>query len=670
VLSVVDVLRAATPAAAAVPSGFTEVTAFSGLVNPTAIRFAPDGRIFVAEKRGTIQMFGGPGDPVPTQIADLRTEVYNFWDRGLMGLALDPDFPTRPYLYAVYTFDGLIGGTAPRWGTPDTDSDPCPTPPGATTNGCVASGKLVRLTLNPDGTTTKTDLINDWCQQFPSHSLDDVVFGRDGALYVSAGESGNFNAVDYGQFGDPVNPCGDPANEGGSLRSQDLRTTTDPVGLDGTVIRVSPDTGQALPDNPNASAGDPNARRIVAYGLRNPFRLLQRPGTDELWIADVGQVTWEEIDRITSPTASVRNFGWPCYEGAGRNPAFDAVDLPLCENLYAQGGVDGPYFTYRHGAALSGTDTCATAGGASVSGLSFEFYAGGPYPAQYDGALFFADYTRNCIWVMTRGTNGLPDPASVTSFVSPAAAPVDLQLSPQGELWYADFAGGTVRRIVWTGSTPVTCPAGQYRAEYFANTTLTGAAASTACEPAPLAHDWVMGSPAGVGPDNFSARWSGTFPFAAGSYTFTAVADDGIRVWVDGEPVIDEWRVQAATTFTATRTLTAGDHAVRVEWYDATREAVAKLDWAAVGGNGPRRCPRSPPPPPGRPGGSATRSPSPARPPIPRTASCRRARCRGRWCCSTAPRPATPTSCGPGPASPAGRSPRPTTSTPRTSSSG
>src|SRR5690349_18069216 len=81
-LSVVDVLRAATPAAAAVPSGFTEVTAFSGLVNPTAIRFAPDGRIFVAEKRGTIQMFDGPDDAVPTQIADLRTEVYNFWDRG------------------------------------------------------------------------------------------------------------------------------------------------------------------------------------------------------------------------------------------------------------------------------------------------------------------------------------------------------------------------------------------------------------------------------------------------------------------------------------------------------------------------------------------------------------------------------------------------------------
>src|SRR4051794_25209214 len=162
-LSLVAGLQAA-PAAAAVPAGFSEVTAFSGLVNPTAIRFAPDGRIFVAEKRGTIQMFDDLSDQVPTQIADLRTEVYNFWDRGLMGLAIDPGFPTRPYLYAVYTFDGPVDGNAPTWGTADTDSDPCPTPPGATTNGCVASGKLVKLTLHDDGTTTKQDLIHDWCQ--------------------------------------------------------------------------------------------------------------------------------------------------------------------------------------------------------------------------------------------------------------------------------------------------------------------------------------------------------------------------------------------------------------------------------------------------------------------------------------------------------------------------
>jgi hypothetical protein len=89
------------------------------LVNPTAIRFAPGGKVFVAEKRGTIQMYDGLADTTPTQVADLRTEVYNFWDRGLLGLAVDPGFTSgRPYLYALYTFDGplaepLLGGAKP-----------------------------------------------------------------------------------------------------------------------------------------------------------------------------------------------------------------------------------------------------------------------------------------------------------------------------------------------------------------------------------------------------------------------------------------------------------------------------------------------------------------------------------------------------------------------------
>ena len=121
--------------------------------------------------------------------------------------------------------------------------------------------------------------------------------------------------------------------EGGALRSQDLQTSSDPVGLDGTIIRIDPDTGAALPDNPLIASADANARRVVAYGLRNPFRFTIKPGTNELWIADVGWAEWEEINRLPNPLSSVvANFGWPCYEGPTAQPGYDAANIPICEN--------------------------------------------------------------------------------------------------------------------------------------------------------------------------------------------------------------------------------------------------------------------------------------------------------------------------------------------------
>ena len=110
------------------------------------------------------------------------------------------------------------------------------------------------------------------------------------------------------------------------------------------------------------------------------------------------------------------------------------------------------------------------------------------------------------------------------------------------------------------GSGSAGCEAGQYSAEYFDNMTLTQPAGSTNCESAPIDYAWGEGGPqsAGVGVDNFSVRWSGEFTFAAGAYTFTATADDGVRVFLDDQLIIDEWRGQSATTFEATRTLTAG----------------------------------------------------------------------------------------------------------------
>ena len=92
--------------AGTLPPGFTETTVWSGLGKPTALRFAPDGRVFVASKSGIINVFDSLADTTPTQFADLRSRVHDFWDRGLLGMALDPGFTSgRPYVYVLYAYD-------------------------------------------------------------------------------------------------------------------------------------------------------------------------------------------------------------------------------------------------------------------------------------------------------------------------------------------------------------------------------------------------------------------------------------------------------------------------------------------------------------------------------------------------------------------------------------
>lgn len=453
--------------AATLPTGFQESIAFSGLNHPTNLRFSPDGRIFVAEKGGAIKVFDSLSDTTPTTVADLSASVHDFWDRGLLGFALDPNFPTNPYIYALYTYDAPIGGSPPTWG------DACPTPPGPTTDGCVVSARLSRLHVTGNTADSEQILINDWCQQFPSHSIGDLRFGPDGKLYVSGGDGASFNNVDYGQYGGtsgspprvPKNPCGDPpagsggtmtppTAEGGALRSQSIRRPAgEPVTLDGAILRVDPATGAGLPDNPFGSSSDANARRIVASGLRNPFRFTFRPGTGEVWIGDVGWNTWEEINRLDNPTQSALNFGWPCYEGASAQSGYQSAGLNICTNLYSSfGAATAPYYTYNHSAHVVPTETCPT-GSSSVTGVAF--YTGGAYPTSYNGSLFFADHSRNCIWVMNKGANGLPDPNSIGVFVAGAANPVDLEIGPGGDLFYVDFDGGTIRRVQYSaGNQP------------------------------------------------------------------------------------------------------------------------------------------------------------------------------------------------------------------------
>ncbi len=520
--------------AAVLPSGFQDVTAFSGLNQPVNFAFAPDGRVFVAEKRGVVKVFDSPSDTSPDVVADLRTATSSFGDRGLLGMALDPQFPARPYLYVLYTYDAAIGGTAPRWGSPNSDDDSCPDPPGANGDGCVVSGRLARLTLSGNQSTGEQVLINDWCQQFPSHSIGDIQFGPDGMLYASGGDGASYNRpADYGQFGSPqVNPCGDPPGgvggpmslpsaEGGAFRSQDVRTLGDPTGLDGSIIRVDPDTGAAAPGNPFSTTpgADANAKRIIAYGLRNPFRFTFRPGTNEIFAGEVGWDTADEINRIPNPTGSTApNFGWPCWEGYEQQTTWQPLHNSLCESLYAAGTDVKPYFAYYQNSRVVTGDQCA-GGGSSASGVAFAPSSGGPYPSSYDGALFFADYTRQCIWVMRKGSNGLPDPNNLARFVG-STFPVKLVTGPGGDLWWADIVKGEIHRARYTsGNQPPTAVIQSDRTTGPPGVTINfdGRGSSDPDAADALTYSWDLNGDGTYG-DSTSATPSQTYP-NAGTYT-------------------------------------------------------------------------------------------------------------------------------------------------------
>ena len=468
---------------AALPAGLNDSVVFSGLALPTSIRFAPDGKVFVAQKGGQIYVYDSVTDTTPSLVADLSPSVHDYWDRGLLGIAVDPGWPVSPYLYALYTVDARVGvtsGTGSPWG------DGCPNPPGGDIDGCTVQSRLVRLTVTGSPlavTFTKTLIDNEWCTQFQTHAVGDLHFGPDGALYASGGDGAEYHGVDYGQLGGSAgsptrkNPCGDPPGglgsgltppsaEGGALRSQSLRR---PVGeprlLNGTVIRVDPATGDALPDNPLASATSANERRVIASGLRNPFRFAFRPDPahpgqllPELWVGDVGWAQREEVNRIANPLTAVPNFGWPCYEGTGLQAEYQGLGLTMCNQLISSGSAAQPYFTYQHDQPVAAGDTCTGnanntpfgSGGGSVTAVAF--YQGTSYPSKYNNALLFADYSRNCIWAMLPGTNGVPDPTKVETFETGASSPVALEPGPGGDIYYVDIVGGEVHRI--SGSAP------------------------------------------------------------------------------------------------------------------------------------------------------------------------------------------------------------------------
>jgi glucose/arabinose dehydrogenase len=530
VLGALFALPSAAHAEPQLPPHFQDEVVFEEIEQPVNFRFAPDGRVFVATKPGQILVYSSVDDPTPTVFADLRADVYDRGDRGLLGIELDPKFEEggRPYVYALYTWDHVLGEdwdpTDPKYGTPGVSGDPgCPKQNSSAS--CLVSGRLVRLQeslLNPNhavelegGLPKEKELLQGWCQQFDSHSVGELAFGDEGDLYVSGGDGASYESIpDYGQLGTPPNPCGDAPTptgtapsesqrheaEGGALRSQNMDL------LNGAILRIDPDTGAAFPSNPRVGSGNATEERTVAKGFRNPFRFTFDPVTGEIYSGNVGSSEIEEIDRFQAPPTALYNSGWPCYEGIQRQFQFKTLGLDTCAALYkaeAEGNpqTSDPFFTYSHKQTVVPDDECPTESGSAMSGLSF--YEGGRYPPKYEGALFFADAVRGCMWVMYRGADGKPDPSTTERFLreSNIYPGVKIAEGPDGYLYYADLLGenfgeGSIHRLGFSETIPTARlraepPYGLYDSGGDFETTLDASKSSDPNQsPASLTYEW------------------------------------------------------------------------------------------------------------------------------------------------------------------------------------
>ena len=349
--------------------------------------------------------------------------------------------------------------------TPTTGPVPGAAPAGATTarrrrapprTAASSRARLSRLTAPA---APEQVLIEDWCQQYPSHSVGtwrSAPTARSTSAAATARASYTLRP-DYGQAAarrttraairrrrrrraDATDGRGRRAAQPGPAhhRRPDGARRRDPAGRPAT-------PATPLPDNPLVGSADPNARRIVAYGLRNPFRFAFRPGTNELWIGDVG---WRPGRRSTASRTRrrrSRNFGWPCYEGAGRQAGYDAREPnALREPLRRRRGAHVRRTTPTTTPSAWSPARPARPGSSSISGLAFYPATAASSRPAYDGALFFADYSRNCIWVDAAGADGLPDPRQRRDVRDRRRAARSTSRSgPGGDLYYVDFDGGT-----------------------------------------------------------------------------------------------------------------------------------------------------------------------------------------------------------------------------------
>ncbi len=384
-------------AQAALPAGFEVEKVVGGLNLPAAMQFTTDGRIFIAEKAGGVRVVKN-GVLLPTPVITL-TDVNSYGDRGLIGMALDPNFKTNGFIYLLYTYENT---------------------PGADVAG-MKTARIVRITVTGDVSDESTKVVilgsvggsaaTPSCENFavtadciasdsPSHSGGALRFGPDGKLYVTLGDGAHFDYVDIR-----------------SLRAQNLDS------LAGKVLRINTD-GTGVVGNPYYT-GNPNDNRskVYASGVRNAFRMNFRPGNNTLYAGDVGWNNWEEVDKIVAGA----NYGWPCREGAA----------PTVGQTCTVVNYTDPLYTYGHD---------ANGAGSVVVG---DFPTA--YPAAYNSSLFIGDYAQN--WIKRVVVDANDNFVSVQNFMMAAdgaMGPVALDRGPDGNIYYIAIYAGELRRILYT----------------------------------------------------------------------------------------------------------------------------------------------------------------------------------------------------------------------------
>ncbi len=303
----------------------------TGLSNPVEVTNAGDSRLFVVQKGGLIRIVNPDGTINATSFLNLSSLINtNGNERGLLGLAFHPNYATNGYFYVNYTRLSDGATVIARYSV---SSNP---------NVADPSSALVMLTVD---------------QPFSNHNGGSLRFGPDGYLYIGMGDGGD---------------GGDPGN-----RAQNIHENL------GKLLRLDVDAPAPYIPPTNPYVGIDGNDEIWSIGLRNPWKWSFDKLTNDLWIADVGQGAWEEINHVPGNGGPNQNYGWHCYEG-------NAVYTAGC--AVATTTYTFPIATYPHSGANSG---CSITGG--------YVYRGSLYP-NFAGKFFFADYCTGGI--NTIGTDG------------------------------------------------------------------------------------------------------------------------------------------------------------------------------------------------------------------------------------------------------------------------